>query len=86
MMRTSCEAGRWVVLAGVVADMFDRDRLALVGRREDRAAVERLEAFGPVEAYVEAARDIQRDVIAADRDAIHVDQRAARKDRDRGRA
>ena len=71
-------------MLAAVADLIERDRLAIVRRRGDRRAIERLQPFGVAQPAVEAAGDIHGDVIAAERHRIDMRERAAGEDGERG--
>src|SRR3546814_4606286 len=70
----------------VLADLRRGDEVALVAGRGQAASVQGLQALGGAERRRQAPRDVARDMAAADRDAIGVDQRAVEEYRDRGRA
>src|SRR5215468_2370614 len=70
----------------VLADLRHADHLALVGGRGDAVAVERLHALGVDERRREAAGDVVRDVCAAHRQAVGVDDVAVEEDGDGGGA
>ena len=70
----------------LLADLRHGDHLALVERRGDRAAEQRLQPLGMGQRRRQAARDVVGDVHAADRDRVGEDQIAVEKHADRRRA
>ena len=73
-------------LAFVLTDRRDADHVAVVGTAGDRAAVQDFDALGIGDARVEPARQIHRDVIAAEREAVRVDEAAGGEHGSRGGA
>ncbi len=64
----------------VLARLNHRDCLGFIGNRHEAAAIKRLQPFGIGERDPEAARDIHRDVMAADGERVDMGQMAAGKD------
>ena len=87
MMRTSCDFGRWF---GTSRSSSSTCGTAIMSRSSeldrDRRAVERLQALGGGDPGREPARDVHRDVVAADRDRVGVDEVAVGEDADARRA
>ena len=73
-------------LALVLADRRHGDHVAIVRRAADGAAVQRLDPFGIDDLGGQAAGEIRRDVIAAERKRVGMHEPPVREHRDRGGA
>ena len=74
------------MIALVLADRRDRQDVLVVGGRLQRRSVARLDALRVGEVGRESARDVERHVLAADRDRVGMRELALVEDRERGRA
>ena len=74
------------MIALVLADRRDGQNVLLVGDRRQRRAVPRLDALRVGEVGGEPARDVERHVLAADRDRVGMHELAVVEDRQRRRA
>ena len=81
MIRRSSDFGRWLGWSMSSPSRWTAIGLAIVGRRGDAGAVERLQPLGVGHRDVEAARDVPRDVNAADGDRVDMDQPPAARRR-----
>ena len=73
-------------LAVVVVDRRHRDHVALVRSSREHAAVERLDSLGIRDTSVQPACQVHRDVVAAEREAVGMDEAAAGEHRHGGGA
>src|SRR5579862_4774507 len=71
------------LFALVVVDRRHRDHVALVRSAGEHAAIQRLDSLGVGHARVQAAREIHGDVLAAESEAVEVNEAAAGEYRER---